>query len=182
MDAFIAEDGPLVNPDHVHLWLAKLGFIWTNCENKRRGNRVIGQAELVSNAGGRSGLWQRGRSDQQLLEWFDGELPDFLITLDALYCESAGDAKFCALVDHELYHCAQATDAFGMPAFWRESGLPKFAMRSHDVEEFVGVVRRFGIEAAGEKAVDMVVAAAQQPSIGPAKLAGSCGTCLRLAA
>jgi hypothetical protein len=51
-------------------------------------------------------------------------------------------------------------------------------MRGHDVEEFVDVVRRFGIQAAGEAATDMVIAAAQKPEIAEARLAQACGTCM----
>lgn len=178
---YLTQHGPLFDPVHAHLEDAKLGVVWTNVENMRHMRRIVGQAELVEYIGGRSGAWTKARAEQQLLEWF-GELPDFVLTFDALYAADVDDVAFCALVDHELCHCAQKEDEFGAPKFDRITGLPKFAMRGHDVEEFVSVVRRFGIEAAGERAVDFVVAAAAMPSIGPAKIAQACGTCLRLAA
>lgn len=87
----------------------------------------------------------------------------------------AGDAEFCALVEHELYHCGQERDAFGAPKF-RQSGLPAFTMRGHDVEEFVGVVRRYGADASGVR--DLVEAASHEPTIARASIAQACGTCM----
>lgn len=175
--------GPLYTTDHEHLANATIGVLWTNAENSRHGRRIVGQAECLSSSGGnKGGKWQRARADQQLREWFGFPLPDFLITLDALFADDCDDASFAALVDHELYHCAQALDEFGMPKFNQQTGDPVWAIRGHDVEEFVGVVRRFGVEAAGEGATDMVIAAATAPEITPATLARACGTCARRAA
>jgi len=50
-------------------------------------------------------------------------------------------------------------DAFGAPKFKKSTGLPSFTLRGHDVEEFVGVVRRYGAAAAGVQA--MIDAAAE---------------------
>lgn len=179
--SFIAEHGPLYFEGHAHLWDAEIGALWTNVANSRHQRRIVGQAELVENLGGRAGAWQRARMEQQLREWFD-PLPDFLLTFDALYAAGTDDVSFCALVDHELCHCAQATNEMGAPVFRRDSGKAKYAMRGHDVEEFVSVVQRFGIEAAGERAVDFVLAAAAKPAIGPARIGDACGTCVRLVA
>lgn len=179
--AYVDESGPLYAPEHEHLADAEIGCVWTNCENRRNMRRIVGQAELVKNIGVRQSVWQRARAAAQIMDWF-GCTPDFLLTFDAIYADQAEDAVFCALVDHELCHCAQALDEHGMPAFEKHSGLPKYAIRGHDVEEFTSVVRRFGIEAAGEQAVDFVLAAAQKPQIGRAQLTRACGTCLRLAA
>lgn len=180
--AYLGEGGPLHNPEHSHLADARIGVLWTSAENTRQMRRVLGEAEMPARSLARLGKWQRARAEQQLRGWFDGEVPDFLITLDALYSAGCENAAFCALVDHELYHCAQATDRFGSPRFNTLTGEPIWAMRGHDVEEFIGVVRRFGIEAAGESATELVIAAARKPDVAPAKLAQACGTCLRLAA
>jgi hypothetical protein len=178
----IGKPTPLHNPDHAHLRQARLGVLWTNCENRRRARRIVGQAEMPSRSGGGTvGVWQRARMHQQLGEWF-GCTPDFLITLDAVACSSLEDASFCALIDHELYHCAQQLDEFGQPKFDKVTGKPLWSLKGHDVEEFVGVVRRFGIEAAGRAATDLVIAAAGKPEVGPARVAQACGTCLRVAA
>jgi hypothetical protein len=74
-----------------------------------------------------------GRAIEQMKDWF-GCLPDFLVTVDVV-SGTFDDASFCALVEHELYHCAQATDAFGYPKFHRDSGDPIWGIRGHDVEE-----------------------------------------------
>lgn len=178
-DAYLCEDGPLYTPEHNHLAAAGLACLWTSVENSKRGRRIVGQAEMPGAGGGDK--WAKGRKEQQLRDWF-GFVPDFLITIDALYADGCDDASFAALIDHELCHCAQATDEFGMPKFNKQTGDPEFAMRSHDVEEFVSVVRRFGVQAAGEAATEFVIAAAQKPLIAPAKLAQACGTCLKAAA
>ena len=179
-ECYLHEDGLLFSADHTHLDDAEIGVLWTTAENTRHGRRIVGQAEMPSNAGG-SGKWRRAKQEQQLREWF-GLVPDFLLTFDAAYCMGVDDITFAALVDHELTHCAQQTDAFGAPKFSQSTGRPLWCMRGHDVEEFVSVVRRFGIQAAGEAATDLVIAAASPPEIAPAKIARVCGTCAKRAA
>lgn len=170
-DTFIAEDGELANPDHAHLAEAEIGVLWTNCDNSRNMRAVIGQAELMPPMA--MGKWQRARALQQIEEWF-GDLPDFLITFSAPASAGMDDTSFCALVEHELYHCAQSRDMYGMPKFTKE-GRPVFAMRGHDVEEFVGVVARYG--ATDHQLQAMVDAANRRPSVALADIRGACGTC-----
>jgi hypothetical protein len=172
----LAEGGAIENPDHVHLSQARIGILWTTEPNGRAGRRIVGQAELMPPA--IIGKWPRARAVQQIEGWF-GEMPDFLITLDAEYSAACDDASWCALVEHELYHCGQERDEFGAPKF-RKSGLPTFAMRAHDVEEFVGVVRRYG--AAASNAMPIIEAARKPPEIAGARIAHACGTCLKVAA
>ena len=174
--AFIFDDAPLFNPDHRHLMDAQLGVLWTNCDNTRNMRVVLGQAELMPPMA--MGKWARARACQQIEEWFEA-MPDFLITLSAPAAAGMDDASFCALVEHELYHCAQNQDIFGMPKF-KNDGTPSFGIRGHDVEEFVGVVARYGAAASGVNA--MVDAAQRAPLVGAASIAGVCGTCLRLVA
>lgn len=169
---FIEEGGPLTNPDHWHLRDAIIGVLWTNAENSRAGKSVVGQAELMPPMV--MGKWQKARAEQQVAGWF-GVVPDFLLTFSAPYAAQCDDATFCALVEHELYHCGQATDAFGAPRFSKSTGRPVFAMRGHDVEQFVGVVRRYGVEATGVS--ELVEAAKQPPQISRAALDFACGTC-----
>lgn len=175
-DTFLDEGSELFNVEHQHLREAKLGILWTNCDNSRAMRSVIGQAELMPPMA--MGKWQRARAIQQVEEWF-GDMPDFLITFSAPAAHGMDDASFCALVEHELYHCAQKMDQYGMPKF-KEDGTPSFAIRGHDVEEFVGVVARYGAIDPGVAA--MVAVANHKPLIGAASIAGACGTCLRTAA
>lgn len=169
-ETFIDEGAPLANPEHEHLRDARIGVLWTSAPNGKHGRAIVGQAELVS--GGSN--WSRGRAVQQITEWF-GELPDFIITLFAPYADPANDATFCALVEHELSHCAQEKDAFGAPKFSKTG--PVYCMRGHDVEEFIGVVRRYGADAAGVRA--LIDAAAEGPTIAAADIGFACGNCLR---
>lgn len=175
-DTFLSEESDLFNADHAHLRDAVLGVLWTNCDNSRNMRSVIGQAELMPPAA--MGKWQKARAAQQVEEWF-GTMPDFLLTFSAPAAHGMDDASFCALVEHELYHCAQGLDLFGMPKF-RKDGSPVFAIKGHDVEEFVGVVARYGAKAAGVE--QMAEAAQRRPLIGEASIAGVCGTCRREAA
>jgi hypothetical protein len=125
----------------------------------------------------RNGAWQNGRQEMQMRDWF-GIIPDFVITLDAYFCDAAREAEFCALVEHELYHCGQKTDEFGMPKFNRETGKPSFGIKGHDVEEFVGVVRRYGIGRSDGPLADMVRAIADGPQVAGINIARACGTCM----
>lgn len=172
-DSFVDPFGPLTNPEHEHLLGAEIGFLWTNVANSRAGRRIVGQAELGQPQGA-MGKWARARAVLQVEEWFQC-VPDFIVTVDAGYAAEADDASFCALIEHELYHCAQERDVFGAPKF-KQDGSPKYGMRGHDVEEFVGVVRRYGIAATGVG--EMVRAANKGPEIAAASIAGVCGTCL----
>lgn len=172
-ETFIAEEAELVNEDHAHLRQAEIGFLWTNVENTKRHRTILGQCQLVNESGDK---WSGGRSLMQLREWF-GWVPDFLITLWAPAAADMDDPEFMSLVEHELYHAAQDVDAFGSPKFDR-SGYPVFAMKSHDVEEFVGVVARYGMT--GANVARMVAAANAGPQIREARIASVCGSCLRL--
>lgn len=172
---FIDPDGELHNSDHAHLQQASFGVLWTNVDNAKAMKIVIGQAELMPPMA--MGKWQKARACQQIEEWF-GEMPDFLLTFHALAAESMSDTDFCALVEHELYHCAQKLDAYGMPKFGQD-GLPSYGIKGHDVEEFVGVVARYGATPA---VAQMVEAASNRPSVALADIRSACGTCLRAAA
>ncbi|WP_258129226.1 putative metallopeptidase [Achromobacter anxifer] len=169
----LAPGGPLHNPDHAHLVDADLAFLWAPGAFEKAGRTVLGQAEQVMF---RAGGWQKARQEQQMIEWF-GRVPEFLITLAADYCGLCTDAEFCALVEHELYHLGQRTDEFGAPAFDKE-GRPKLRIVGHDVEEFVGVVARYG---AGTDVQRLVAAAADAPTMPRLNIARACGCCLKAA-
>lgn len=172
------EDAQLFNADHVHLKFASIGVLWTCVENSRRGHRVVGQAEQPIFM---CGQWQKARQELQMRQWF-GCVPDFVITLNADYCAMCSDVEFCMLIEHELYHCAQKRDAFGQPKFYKESGLPQFTLVGHDVEEFIGVVARYGTGSPDSPLSKLVAAANSRPSVARASIAAACGTCLLKAA
>ncbi len=163
-------NGCLHNPDHSHLIDADIAFMWAASAFSKKGRTVLGQAEEVMM---RAGGWQKARMEQQMYEWF-GHKPDYIITVAADFCAECSDIEFCALVEHELYHIAQDTDEFGAPKFTRD-GQPKLCMRGHDVEEFVGVVRRYGASADVQEIID---AASQPAEVAKINIARACGTCL----
>lgn len=166
----ISDTGNIHNPDHFHLLDADIEFMWASSSFNKQMRTVVGQAEQVMF---RAGGWQKARQEQQMVDWF-GRVPDFIITLAADYCDQCSDLEFCALVEHELYHIAQATDDFGLPKFTKE-GMPKLKLRGHDVEEFTGVVRRYG---ASEQVKEMVNAATSSPEVGKIDIHKACGTCI----
>lgn len=166
----LADTGSLHNPDHAHLLGASVQVLWASQSFAKQGRTVLGQAEQVMH---RAGGWQKARQEQQMREWF-GEEPDYLITLAADYCAQCAEAEFCALVEHELYHIAQATDQYGAPKFTQD-GMPKLEMRGHDVEEFVGVVRRYG---ASHDVQQLIDAASRPPEVAKINISRACGTCL----
>ncbi len=169
-----SQESKLYNSDHEHLHDLEnheLCFLWADNGFIKGGRYVLGQCEKVMF---RAGGWQKQRQEKQMIDWF-GDIPTFLITLNAEYCLECSDAEFCALVEHELYHIAHAKDAFGMPAYNRDTGKPKLAMQGHDVEEFVGVVRRYGVNDEVKKLVNV---ANKPPEVSRIDIAHSCGTCL----
>lgn len=171
--SFLNENSPLYNEEHAHLLSANIGYLWTNVANIKNGQQILGTAEIIRFQGGK---WQRERQAIQMRDWFGIQTLDFLITLDAMYCEQASDLEFCALLDHELYHCGQATDEFGAPKFNRETGRPMFGLRGHDVEEFFGIWRRYGFF--GEQGKEILAVAAEKPLIGQVELKQACGNCV----
>lgn len=171
---FLSEGGQLRNEDHAHLEQASFEFLWASGGFAKQGRTVLGQCEEVTF---RAGPWQKGRQEQQMRDWF-GEVPDFVITLDADYSRRCSDAEFCALVEHEMYHIGHSKDDFGQPAFTKD-GLPKLSMRGHDVEEFIGVVRRYG---ASKDVQHLIDAAKSAPEVAKLNIARACGTCLLKAA
>jgi hypothetical protein len=166
----LAETGSIHNEDHAHLLDADIRVMWASSSFQKQGRTVLGQAEQVAF---RAGGWQKARMEQQMMDWF-GDVPTYIITLAADYCAQCSDADFCALVEHELYHIAQAKDQYGAPKFTQE-GLPKLEMRGHDVEEFVGVVRRYG---ASPEVRELVDAANKPAEVGKLNISRACGTCL----
>lgn len=164
----------LYNPDHKHLLSHRwpdIAVMWADGAYRKAGKMVIGNTEKVMFQGGG---WVRRRQEYQMEHWFT-IVPEFMITLDAEFCRECSDVEFCALVEHELYHIGHAKNEFGMPAYSRTTGKPKLAIVAHDVEEFVGVVRRYG--ASQDDIQRLVDAALSKPQISRADISHACGTC-----
>jgi hypothetical protein len=171
---FIEEGGDLENESHTHLRFARIGFLWAAPQWKRRGQKVLASAEAGSPPSSVTG-WRRDRLAMQSSEWFGDAEVDFMITVWAPAWDGLGDHAACALIEHELYHCAQATDQWGAPKF-RKSGLPAFSIRGHDIEEFVGVVSRYGAWSEGLAQMESAFKATGE-RLGLAAISGACGTC-----
>lgn len=144
---FIEPGAALENLDHDHLRDARIGCLWAGEEWVRGGRRILGLAAIPRPPLG-STPWARALFAEQEFAFWGGDPPDFVLTFSAPWALEATDAEFCAVVDHELYHCAIAVDEFESPRFSAD-GSPRWAIRGHDVEEFLGVVRRYGVAASG---------------------------------
>ncbi|EPF6239734.1 putative metallopeptidase [Acinetobacter baumannii] len=174
---FLTIGGPLHNPDHDHI--AELihdneeflAFAWASSACMAKKRMVLGQCEKVLfNQGG----WKKARQEQQMRDWF-GYVPVYLITIDASYCDQATDRDFCALIEHELCHIGVERDEDGDPIISEMTGLPKHYLAGHDVEEFVGVVKRWG---ADESVKRLIEVAKQAPFVSDVNISKCCGTCL----
>lgn len=172
---FILPQAELFNPDHEHLVEATIGFLWCGPENHTKGTLRLGDAQLGLCTSGEA--WSIGITNQIRSDWF-GCVPDFLIRLDAGFFSICTDAEACAVIEHELYHCAQAMDGEGEPAFDLD-GNPRWRIRPHDIEEFAGVIERYGAAATHSERIKR--AFERGPTISPFAIAGVCGTCARAA-
>ncbi len=171
---FLNPDSSLYNSEHEHLesfdW-PHIACLWANEGVTKQGRYLLGETEkLMINVGG----WRKQRQELQMYEWF-GDIPKYIITLNSQYCRGCSDSDFCALVEHELYHIGQAKDEFGEPKFNRDTGQPVLTMRGHDVEEFIGVARRYG---ASEEVKQLVKVVNDGPELSRADIAHGCGTCI----
>lgn len=183
--AFLEEDGPFYVDEHAHLAEAWIAWAWAFVPGRTRGRSIIGETQL---AAPRGSTWSRLRDAATIAGWWrampdaergaDSEGPDLLITLYAPWCTAADDGSFGALVDHELCHCGQALDGYGAPRINQTTGRPQYEIRGHDVEEFVGVVRRWGARALPD-VERMAAAARKRPEFSAAQIAAGCGTCRR---
>ena len=176
-ETFLTEDAPLYNKDHEHLLGANVQFLWAPSGFEKQMRFVVGQCEKVAF---RCGPWQKGRQEQQMMEWF-GVVPDFLITLDASYCFECENIDFCALLEHELYHIGQKLDKYGQPAF-DKFGNAQLDIRGHDVEEFVGIVERYGVGNQNSATARLVKAGTAKPTVSKLNIFHACGTCILRAA
>ena len=174
LEMFVYEDGALFNPEHAHIAFFERDFfavLWASSAFIKAEKMVLGQCERISiNAGG----WKKARQEKQLQNWF-GYVPTYMITIDAQYAAEASDADFCALIEHELCHIGVKRDPDGNMLVSNMTGMPKHYLRGHDVEEFNTVVERYGASDAVQTMVDL---ARKGPTIGKAKIAQSCGTCV----
>lgn len=173
---FLNEDSPLYNVEHDHLNSAAIGVLWTNAHNSRHGKQIVGTAEIAKPPASLS-KWAKARWEHQMAQWFGDAALDFVITLYAPYFAGVDELEQYSGAEHELYHCGQALDQFGLPKFSRTTGKPVFAIRGHDVEEFVGIMKRYGATAGAGESLAFAIASRITPEITRKDFAGMCGTC-----
>lgn len=174
---YLTVDAELYNPDHDHIAELLhdndefLAFVWASQACTVKKQMVLGQCEKVMfNVGG----WRKARQEQQMRDWF-GFVPVYLITIDASFCEQTSDREFCALIEHELYHIGVERDDDGEIVYSDMTGLPKHYLAGHDVEEFIGVVKRHGVS---ENVKRLVEVAKQAPFVNDLSITRCCGTCV----
>lgn len=166
MDIFVIEGARLQIPELSHLSMASIGFLWTNIKCERQMRSVVGMAKMCR-PNPMQDTWAKEMQKNQWRSWFN-YIPDFLITLYAPYAAQCDNASFCALIVHELMHCA-------LKGFTTK-GIPKWAIQGHDVEEHVAVVKYFGVGSAAGRTKELVEVARQKPLFGQAQINGACGT------
>lgn len=189
-EAFITPGGLLHNPDHEHLEYASILWLWAYTENFKSRRTVLGDCSIPTPPMS-GGAWGRAAYWQQLEEWgaaggvdtgnLDGTVgrPDFVIRIYAPFWAECDDLSACALAEHELYHAGQDVDENEDPAFVASTGLPKFAIKGHDIEEHSGVLRRYGLATPDLERFSLNLKS--PPTVGRASISQACGTCAKAA-
>lgn len=176
-DNYLTMGGQLHNPDHDHIAELLhdneefLAFAWASSAAMAKKRMVLGQCEKVMfNQGG----WKKARQEQQMRDWF-GFVPQYLITIDAAFCEQTSDREFCRLIEHELYHIGVERDEDGEIIYSDMTGLPKHYLAGHDVEVFFGEIRQHGIDSSVQRLLDI---AKKAPFVSETNIAACCGNCV----
>lgn len=132
-------DRVLRMPEHEHLVEndIDLAFLFRREEKIVGGRQILGTVYEPKVQGGLRDVFE------WMIRRMLGRLPRFLVVLDEGFWLASGDRNREILVFHELSHCQQKTDRYGAPRF-DVDGRPVYGLRSHDVEEFTSVVRRYG--------------------------------------
>lgn len=118
---------------HQALVHAHIEYVFIKETPKSRGREIWGRARRIS---GLQAWLSNPNELPHLKAGFVSGSDYFLIEISHEAWLTISDTQRVALVDHELSHCAFEFD---------DDGLPKLAMRHHDVEEFIGVVNRHGL-------------------------------------
>lgn len=116
-----------------------IGYLMRTSEKEKGGKLELGSVHDVKHMA--QGAFKELFA--QLLEAMLGELPQFVMVLDAGWWAAASDRDAEALIWHELCHVKQATDRYGAPRFDMD-GRPVYKLREHDVSAFNSEVARYG--------------------------------------
>jgi hypothetical protein len=123
--------------DHLTRGDARIDWLLKRDTKVKGGRQILGATHLPKVQGDLNPcfVW--------MLERLFGRPPDFLIILDKSFWYQATPRLREILVFHELSHCIHKTNRFGEPMYDQDE-RPVWAIRSHDVEEFISVVHRYG--------------------------------------
>lgn len=119
----------LVSRYHEDLGPARIALAWNSSWNPDVDGRVtLGKCKRASDL------------DRELAQF------DFVILLRRSFWQNpqVTELQRTALLDHELHHAARKYDSNGDPTE-DERGRPVWRTRRHDIEEFAGVVQRYGM-------------------------------------
>jgi hypothetical protein len=106
--------------DAVHTDLAKASIAYVFREKMTTRDRVV---------------WGKASKASGEIEFFNGY--DFVLKFNWVQWRNLSAMQKVALVDHELSHCGHEED--------EKTGGDKWVMVSHDIEEFSGIVKRWGL-------------------------------------
>ncbi|MCY1463417.1 hypothetical protein D9M71_813110 [compost metagenome] len=79
------------------------------------------------------------------------------------------------MLEHELYHIGVERDDDGEMIFSSSTGLPKHYLAGHDVEEFIGVTKRWGASKSVKRLVEV---AKNPPFVSNLDISKCCGNCV----
>lgn len=116
--------------DHHELVNAHIVYVFRTKASKSRGHETWGKARKPT------GLQAWLANPEQTHDVWSEPWPFFVIEIAWDVWQRLDDGQKVALVDHELCHCAVG---------YSEDGELQLSMRHHDVEEFVGVIKRNGL-------------------------------------
>jgi hypothetical protein len=119
----------LIPKHHPHLASARIGYLFRE-KAARRKVTLDGSIERVTQG-------QAGRIGSRKYEVLCEK--DFVIEIAADEWQQASDAMRRYIVDHELSHCGGEEDP-------EKGGEMVWFMIPHDIEEFIGVVERNGLQ------------------------------------
>lgn len=134
----------LIRGPHVRLATAPIAYVFRSPAAKDRGRDVWAKARKVSGLAAFLAVTPTPLEEPDFLDVGEPPTDFFVVEVAADIWQTLNDRQKTALVDHELSH------------FDYLPGDP-LKLTGHDLEEFVGVVRRYGLWSAG--VFDFVAAA-----------------------
>ena len=117
--------------DHEPLDGFRIVYLFIDKAPRSNGRTVLGTARVIT---GRAAFLSRRRGDE--IDDFDDAKSYGLIEISHNTWLGLTDAQRVALVDHELCH---------FHVHYPDEGPATLATNGHDVEEFVGIIRRHGL-------------------------------------